>query len=155
MCYLGCARSLAPNRTVIRVAPTITADPPFLAFGSPEREHQLEDVAGERRRGDGDFCGPRPAAGVRPSGRRPGEEAHQEVALFAIDDAPQGHARVDLPETRRRAALFVGPSPPPPPPTDAKPSKKRAKSEDGSEKKKKKKKKKRASAADPDADTQL
>ena len=31
----------------------------------------------------------------------------------------------------------------------------RAKSEDGSEKKKKKKKKKRASAADPDADTQL
>ena len=82
--------------------------PPPVALRLPEREHVLEDVAGERalRRGGGvDLRGPGPAARIRPVRRRPGEDADEEVVLLAIDNARRSHARVDLPEPRRGAAL--------------------------------------------------
>ena len=55
--------------------------PPPIALRLPEREHVLEDVAGERalRRGGVDLRGARPAARVRPVRRRPGEDADEEV----------------------------------------------------------------------------
>ena len=67
---------LAHQRSIVPVDPAVPiVAPPPLAVRPPERNHELEDVAGERRRGDGDLRGPRPAARVGPSGRSPGEEA--------------------------------------------------------------------------------
>ncbi len=106
--YKLCYFCLAHPRSIVPVDPAVPiVAPPPLAVRPPERDHELEDVAGERRRGDGNLRGPRPAARVGTSGRSPGEEAHEEVALLAIDDARVGHARADLPEPRRRATLFA------------------------------------------------
>ena len=79
---------LANPASVIPAAGPITAVPPDLAAGSPERDDQLEDVAGERalRCGGVDLRGARPAARVRPVRRRPGEDADEEVVLLAIDN---------------------------------------------------------------------
>ena len=72
---------LANPASVVPAVVPITAVPPDLAAGSPERDDQLEDVAGERalRRGGVDLRGTRPAARVRPVRRRPGEDADEEV----------------------------------------------------------------------------
>ena len=72
------------------IVPTIGVTlPPDLATRLPERDHELEDVAGDRvlRSAHGGFRGPRPAPAVRRVWRRPREEPHQKRAILFIDDA--------------------------------------------------------------------
>ena len=88
------------------IVPTIgVALPPDLATRLPERDHELEDVAGDRvlRSAHGGFRGPRPAPAVRRVWRRPREEPLQKRAILFIagrevlahhSEVPLDHGRV-------------------------------------------------------------
>ena len=96
------------------IVPTIgVALPPDLATRLPERDHELEDVAGDRvlRSAHGGFRGPRPAPAVRRVWRRPREEPLQKRAILFIDDARVSPVRLrvvrERPAQRDRPALFA------------------------------------------------